>query len=491
MAQHLLFRTLRSFSKREMKEFGEFIRTGFFNNRKAVKQLFDSLKKHYPDFESSDVILRKAHSEIFPGKKFNIRTIRVLAHYLLETAKTFLTIKKLMNDKHEFAFHQITELSNRNLIKDIGGKFERQISELDLRTILCDHYHFQKYKFGYEKLYYLSLAHSGVFERFLEEDRWQSVHRDFYIYGILNSMRLYLNILNMEIIYSKRFEKKLLEKTYEGIQIDDFEDNKIVLIFYYLIKIIRSSKHEEYYAKAKKLLKDLENRICKTDLSEIYVNLKNYCKRRIAEGSAKFLSEEFAINKAEIKSETYMNERGEMPPVFYRNAVKTALIQKKFDWAVKFINKHKHELPEPVRESSYLYSLSLCSFERGDYGKSLEFLSAVKFEEAYQKVEARILQIMIYYELDSDETLRSSLEAFRHFIKNNKLIPEKRKIPYTGFYRALNKLISIKKRSDVHDMIRFMDELKLWRSISNREWLVNKANTVLSEMEHHVRRKKR
>lgn len=489
MTQQLVFRTLRSFSKKEMKEFGEFIRSGFFNNRRAVQQLFDSLKKHYPEFESSEDIFRKAHSEIFPGKEFNIRTIRVLTHYLLDNAKTYLTINKLMNDKNEFAFHQITELSNRNLIKDISSKFERQIGELDLRTTLCDHYYFQKYKLGYEKLYYLSLAHSGVFEKFLKEDRWQSVHRDFYIYSILNSMRLYLNILNMEIIYIKKFEKKLLERTYEGIDIEEFEDNKIVLIFYYLIKIIKSSKHEDYYAKAKKLIKNLENRISRTDLSEIYINLKNYCKRRIAEGSMKFLSEEFEINKAEIKSETYMNEKGEMPPVFYRNTVKSALIQKKFDWAEKFISKYKHQLPESVRDSSYHYSLSLCSFEKNEFEKSLEFLSAVKFEESYQKVEARILQIMIYYELRSEETLRSSLEAFRQLVRNNKLIPEKRKILYTGFYRALNKLITISKRNDPHDLFKFREELKLWRNVSNRDWLISKADAELGEMNQQLKRK--
>jgi len=482
MKDHSLFKLLASFSKEEIKDFGDFISVPYFNKRKAVKQLFEAVKKFYPDFNKLNhktFNIEKIFSKIFPGKEYNEGTIRVLLHYLNDLAKKFITIKSFENNEYEFNLIQQSELFSRHQVTNINKVIDKSLSELSLKNILSEQFYFQKYKLEYEKMYYLSESHMGVYEKLLDNFDFQKMYFDFNIYYNLNTMRLYLNILNIEIIYNKKFGKKLFEKIISNIEIKDYNDIPVMKAYYYLIKIITSKNNEEYYFKIKEIVKEIKNKIHIDDLTEIYINMKNFCKRRIADGKEYYLNEEFKIIIDEIETKTYLKGGGEMGPVFYRNTVNSALKLKKYDWVKDFIDNFKNELPENIRNYSYLYSSALYSFKMKEYEKSLEYLSKVKFDEVYQKVEAKILQMMIFYEMNSDETLLSSLEAFRHFINGNKIIPGKRKLPYIGFYKTLNKVISIKFKKDKYQIREFKNQLLAENTISNKEWLMEKTDELL------------
>jgi hypothetical protein len=92
------------------------------------------------------------------------------------------------------------------------------------------------------------------------------------------------------------------------------------------------------------------------------------------------------------------------------------------------------------------------------------------------KLNSKTLHLQILYELGYEDTLASSLESFRHFLSNDKLIPEEKKAPLLNFHKYLNKIISlnIKKSRSEMDLIR--NSISKDNLLINKEWLLEKVS---------------
>jgi hypothetical protein len=117
MNNNAIIKLLKTFSNKEMKEFREFLESPFFNKRKAVVKLFEVLNQAHPEFEAEILSKEIVFSKLFPDKKFNDSTLRVLTHYLYELTEKYLAYSRFGKEKFEYAFHLNKELLERNQYK--------------------------------------------------------------------------------------------------------------------------------------------------------------------------------------------------------------------------------------------------------------------------------------------------------------------------------------------------------------------------------------
>lgn len=82
---------------------------------------------------------------------------------------------------------------------------------------------------------------------------------------------------------------------------------------------------------------------------------------------------------------------------------------------------------------------------------------------------------MVYYELNFEESLLYSLEAFRHFVSNSRLLPAGKLNYYTLFYKSVKKLISLKNNFGGFRLKSFLGETENSGNFINRKWVINKA----------------
>jgi len=81
MENSQLIKLLKTFDTKEIKRFSEFISSPYFNKNKNVIKLYEVVIKAYPDFEK--ITRENIFFKLFPGKKYNGNTLRVLTHYTL------------------------------------------------------------------------------------------------------------------------------------------------------------------------------------------------------------------------------------------------------------------------------------------------------------------------------------------------------------------------------------------------------------------------
>ena len=67
MENFKIIQVLRSFNRKDVKRFGEFVASPYFNKNKSVKKLFDVFEKYHPDFDNRNFTLENVYKKVFQG----------------------------------------------------------------------------------------------------------------------------------------------------------------------------------------------------------------------------------------------------------------------------------------------------------------------------------------------------------------------------------------------------------------------------------------
>jgi hypothetical protein len=475
MHNNSLVKLLRTFTPKEISDFKDFLISPYFNKKNSVVKLYEILRRSYPQFTGSEISKKNIHVILFPGKSYNDTNLRVLVHNLNDLAKKFLAYRSFESSKIEFDFRQFTGLMEKQQFSYLEKMLSKLKADLEKESFIADDYNFHRFRLEYENIFFLYESHLGVFERFLHKADFEKAFYYLSSYYYIKSMRLYINVLNLQLIYNKKFETSHFDKMVGVIDKDLINENPVIEIFYLIIKLFEDDAEEKYYYRIKELLKRIRNYIHISDIGEIYINLTNFCNRKINSGVKKFKMEKFELYKEENELKMYI-VNGYMPPVYYKNLVILGLSLDEYKWVKNFISDYKYELPEDSRLNIHNYCMALYEFDMRKFDKALELLSMIKFDELYLKYDSKILQLMIYYETGSEESLLSSLEAYRHFLSNNKLLPENKKEMYTNFHKFFSKLFLLKSKKDITELERLKHSITGDIKIFNKEWIIRKID---------------
>lgn len=478
MHNNSLIKLLRSFSPKEFSEFRDFLLSPYFNKKNSVVKLFDIIRKHYPEFTGEEISKENIHKKLFPGKVFNDSNLRVLVHNLNELAKKFIGYRNFESNNFEYDFSRFIGLMNKQQFSFLDKTISSLKNDLENYRFSAESHYYYRFRLEYENIFYLSISHIGNFERFLEKADLEKVFYYLSSFYYLNSMRLYINILNLKLIYNKNFNTDPFEKMITLIDKSIFTDNPVIEIYYGIIKLFDEGVQDSFFFRIKEILGQIKNTLHVDDLREIYINLTNYCNRKITAGVLNFRKEKLEIYKEENEFKLYA-VNGFMPTVYYKNLVILALSLDEYSWVKDFIHSYKNELPPDSKENFYNYCMALYEFDMKKFDRSLEFLSKIKYDELYLKYDSKILQLMIFFETGEEESLISSLEAYRHFLTNNKLLPENKKELYTNFYKYFSRIFNSKIKNDKLEPGRIKDSIPSDMKIFNKDWLIRKIDELI------------
>jgi hypothetical protein len=254
-----------------------------------------------------------------------------------------------------------------------------------------------------------------------------------------------------------------------------FKDVPLVNIYYNAVMCLLKPEEEKYYFELKKLVFENTDNIWGDDLMDLYINLENYCTRKTRIGRSDFYRENFDILQREIELNLYKNN-GYMSPLFYKSTVVVGMELKEFEWVKEFIEKYKTEMNKHHMDAVYQYCLAYVSESEKNYEAGLEYLSKVKTDELYLKIDIKILQCKLFYMLNWQVPLSSLLETFKRTLTNNKLIPEKRKVLYLKFIKYLNKLNNLKDNPDENKIMELHEEVRQDDFFVQKNWIMKRIN---------------
>jgi len=473
MNKSTLINQLKTYSQKEIKEFGEYIRSPYFNKNQSVIKLYDYIRKQYPSFDSGKLKKEFVYSKIFPNANYNDGFMRTIMFNLSNLADGYLAHKSFKKNYFVEKGYLLYELNERLLDKQIEKNMKEIVKEFSKVNIHEADYFYNKFVIEYEYFYYLNRLNLDKIEKYINNYDIENMFNHLTYFYILRAIKQYDYYINAKEICNINFKTELIEEIINNLKPELYEDAPVINLYHNVLMLHLREDDTTYFYKVKKLITEIEKDINRFETATTYINLENYCKKRIRKGDKAFLNELFEIIKNEIEKELYLLY-GHMSSKFYRIAVETALKLKQLEWTKQFMEKYKSKLPSAELENTYNYSLALYEFASGNYTPSLEFLSKVKYDDVYQKTELRCLTALLYYELEMDDSLFAHIDSFRHFFSNDKILPKDRKLYIGNFLGFLRSLASHKYGNGKLNINEFKRQITEEENIHNKEWLLDK-----------------
>lgn len=477
MNKSILVEQLTKFSPKEIKEFGDFVNSPFFNKNESVIRLFEYLRKLYPDFESEKLNKEYVYEKLFPKTEYNDGFMRTIMFNLSNLAEDFLAYRGFKSKQFAQKRYLLHELNERDLNRQIEKNMKEIVRQFEADQVLDSDHFYNKFILDYEYFYYLTRLHQDKTEKIVKIVDIENLFNHLTYFYLLHTLKFYIYYLNTKNIFQIEFKTELIEHIIDNLKPQFYTNNPSINIYYHVLQLHLNEDQTSNYFKVKELADKHEQQLTYDDMVEIYINLENYCKRMIRKGNSYFIAELFNIYETEIEKEFYWIQ-GKMSIKFYRSAVDTALKLKKFDWTKEFIEKHKKDLAEENRENSYFYSLALYEFAIKNYEKTLELLSRVKYSDIYHKTEMKCFLGAVYYELNHEDTLMAHLDTFRHFLSNDKLIPESRKAIYSNFLKYIKQLSNVRNKENTGDLHLLKRKVNEESKLHNKEWILTKIEQL-------------
>jgi len=415
MLKSRLIQVLRTFNKKELREFKKWVQSPFHNQREDVIKLYEYL------IESTnllnDNLLDKAFvfPRIYPNEIFDDSKMRQVMHFLFKTLEEYLFFQKESQNEFKKKITLLKVYGERHLDKAFS-KTQKDIENYMQKALnpreddLINYYQFQK--------------EIGDFKSKIKRSQELNLQELTDAYDrayIAEKLKHACLILSHQRVYNAQYEIGLLEEILVYTEKNNLLENQRIGIHYYLYKIISANKVEDFYI-LKKYLKDTTS-IPKIEIRDAYLNCINFCISQMNTGNEVFIKEAFDLYKSGIEKKVLI-ENNILSRWTFKNTIAIALRLKEFEWVESFIENYNQYLEEKYRESFLHFNYAKLYYAKGDYDRALEVIQKYEFSDILINLDAKTMLLKIYYETDEVKILESLLESMRAYIqrKNKKLL---------------------------------------------------------------------
>jgi len=489
MYTHQVIELLKSFSKKEMMWFGKFLNSPYFNKRERIIKLFHILKRFYPDFEGKHFTKDNIYKLLYGNTAYNDSTLRNLMSDLLLLAKQYLKQEGMEKKEIESSFYLTQELFKRGQNSLFKNQMNHNKTILEKNSLAEGDYFYNMAKIEIDS-FYLNLLNQKVLKKsFVVMESQKLIKGSVFALShfILDSIKHNDNLLKYSHTYNL---KKNIQTVSEFAEIFNFEklisyvkNNSpptvpIIEVYHNLLKAFINFDNDSYYLEFKKSVILCSKHFGINENNFLHSRLIDYCVRKKVLGSNTSLDidkELFNLHHVYVHNEYYKTESNYYLPFdIYRNVLIICITMKKLSFMQDFIARYSKKLLPQHISSVENYSCALLCFEKGMFSKAQNYLNKIKFDQFIYKLDMKNLQLKISYELEQFETAFSIIDTYKHFLKNNDIISEDKRLLHFNFLNSSHSLIQYRTGSKNINLSYLAEKVKKSKNTFSKEWILEK-----------------
>ena len=461
---------LKTFSKKELGRFADFLNSPYFNKgKKYITRFYKELVRLHPEFDDSISFKRDVYKKLYPDEKYNDVRFRKLSSELYKLILNFLAEEIFNTDVTGKREYILVQLGNRKLDKLFELELKNSYFELEKTDLRNDQY--------YRKMYELISK-----EKFFYFQRKRSRSMDLYDtemicitkYSVSMLLMKYIErTMEMRFFNARKFDLPLFGEVITFIRKNEMLKDPVINILYLQLSLCLKDDDESYF-RLRKLLKKEEKKLDKNQIKIIYTILSNYAVERSEKGILGFLEEVLSVNLEIIRkklTEQYISG------FLFVNIVTLFLKFRKINELKKFIKENSGLLNPEIKDAIINYCYSCLAFQDRDFDKALVYLSKINFDHYQLKFQIKNLSLKIYYEQGQYEAIYSLMDSYKHILKRESGIPESIKRTILSFLKILKELADIRsgnKRTDKRILKKEFEN----SSPAEKQWLKEKIDEL-------------
>ncbi len=474
MENHKLIQTLKTFSKKEWREFSKYVESPYFNTDKHCTRLLEILKR---EFDKKDGFqLSRTRLERLFSKYSSISLLNVKLSLLTRLVEGFL-VQYNMESKSLYRKHLLLEeLHQRGLSNHFERAYRKGVSAQNTPQKFSPEFYGNKMLVEYSFTKYITTNKKKVGVR----ENLQEVIDSLDIYYFLKKIDLFTEIMPIENMYDKNYDNSAFELLETLIQTPRYANHPVLHVYYAAFQMIRFRDDASYYRKFWYLLEANSHLIETSSLYKLRSLCANYCIEKTLAGDIDFQRDVYSIYRTMEEEDLFLI--GEYIDIdLLRNTVEVASKIGEMEWAEYVLEKYKGKIAPNMRESVYMYGQSLLAFYQKKYGETIGYLSNVQNVSNTFDIGIKFMLMKAYYESDEDFCYRTEqvFRSFKAFVKQRKGLAKSRKEASINFANILMNLYRIKHGEGRKKLGTITEKMEDYRLIAGKSWLIQKSEELM------------
>ncbi len=456
---------ISSMSAYDIKAFRNYLNSDYFNCDSTDKQLFDHFLTGIKREEAEKELV---YSAIFQGKPYDDKQYRYIVSSLNKHLIHFFTLRQLEKEPIISESIACKALASRDCEKAFLMLQHENSAAATHQN--ADWYHL---KFNNAETL---LTYTGTKQNRKSTPDYSETLLNLDIFYLVKKLQLSCEAINLS---------NVLKKTYDIVLIDDlkklavkspFNEVPAVQIYYHILEMLTQKLSEPHFKRVDELLHMHTGKFHPKELGEMYQYIKNFCVKQVNQGDINYLRTLFNIYRAMLENKTLMNY-DYLSQWEFKNIVSISLRLNEKKWCEDFIQKYISFLKPEERVNALAYNLSYFLFICNDYRKAIRKLREVELNDVFYQLDARVILLKCYFELDETDSFFYQASAFRLFLLRNRHISDYQKNIYRNLIKFLTAIVRC--RYSKTKLQKLQAEIEKEKNVADLNWLRLKVKEAM------------
>ena len=470
-----LISLFRSLTPQEVKKFGQFLQSPYYNATPKMRDLYKYLKKRHPECLFTDEDKQKLFTQIFSSEPYKLKKMNNLMASLSSILQDFLLLqhmKKGTITRHQslFEIYQKRKLDKLSMqqLSILKNDFAAQTTA---SATSC----FEGFKI-HDNLYFHPLT---------QIIKWQKAKDYVYLKTALDQLRLFY--AHMRMRYSLEIIFRGNEIT-DGFELTPDEQQTIkelitthnvpLLKIYDLLYTLLKQPNAATYTALRNYVFQYIDDYNPLETNFLLTFLTNYQDARLRAGDNYAHKEALTLYKFGLKKNLYVNEAEHFRAGHFINISIFASELGDIEWLTVFIEQWKDCLKEEQRDNVTNLCYAYLHFAKHEYQDTIRLTSQVRREFPALALTCWTLEVRAYYMLQEKyDNWENILKNFSNYLWRQQKVSEERKEANRNFIAFLRLLYRAAYESK-HSKSELFETLDNQQNIVCKRWLKEQVNKL-------------
>jgi hypothetical protein len=466
-----VYQTMQYIGTASHARLSRFMRSPYFNHSKIMLVLCDTLMEHIEQ-KKEGFKRQQVWRKLFPNTPYDDVYFRKACSALLELVERFMAQEAFDQNQNRqnsalvdfIASHQVAPLYN-----SVVNHLRDQVLRKPYCTIE-DYY--QAYLL--ERRYYQIMDYDTKLN---QRANLEDISRNLDICYLTEKLRMECAALTQKKVSGQRYDLAFTNQLVEELRKYPIDQYPELATYYYSYLTLLEEDDITHYDNLRRMLALYGALMPRKEAIELYDSAMNYCIGKVNKGNRDFLHAYYELSKEATEKRIFV-ENGIIAPLRFNNMVIIAVRAGEMEWAEQFIHDMKVHLPPDSRDNITAFNLARVYLYQKQFGRSIELLRNVEYEDIGINLISKTIQIISYYELDEMEALDSFTDAFKTFLNRQKNIAELHRTAHLNLIKYVKRLLRIQPRDSAAVEKLREAALKDKFSTVNHDWLMEKINEL-------------
>ena len=407
MQQTHLWELLVGFPTAELRRGRQFLDLPAVNRRVDVRALYEALadcvkRNKIPEREA-------IYAAVFPGTPYDDQAFRLVQSYLYKCLERYLVWQECERDADTADPLLLRAYRRRRLDRHLLRSLKRQQKAARKRPIANAEAQLGSHLRERERA--TLLARDGRAQELNLQEVEDSLDRAFYAY----KLRQACFTRSHESVFDTRYEPRLLEAILAATAT---ETAPAIATYRACYLALFHAPGDVPFRRFRELLQRHADCFPPEEARSLFLLALNYCIRRINANDTPYLREALDLYAAGLDTGVLL-DNGRVSRFTFNNAVGIALRLGEIDWTARFVDRYAPRLDAAYRLPTEAFNRARLAFARQAYDDASRYLRDAEAKDPIHAMNARILQLKVYYETGDRYLFEQYLRTTRQFVRRH------------------------------------------------------------------------